>query len=366
MRKLSALSLLLLVCLISGRVIAQTATSTPTADQTTNVNYFFVACDTSAVLDLNGIIQPNYDVYFQVFRDLGAQGTALTAFQRVSVSGQFQVSPTITYNEGQAIVFGQFASLRLVIARESDPADILYEDVVDDVQDGCTAPSYSAVAATTTGTTGATLVDPNTGQPVTPNENNIISSSGIFRPDGGMLNEIYAPIREDVVQIGARPSEIGREAGRTSNPGLIFAECDAFPLANPGRLFDTDRLVVFWSWFARTQSQVQDHLNNAVYTVLLNGQPFPVVVVSDIRLLSDGNYWVFYTADLGDAWQPGQYRINFQLEWRNKISDGYAQFGPGTRNESIRTSCSFGIEQNPYGVAVQYRNPSSPLQQHLR
>jgi hypothetical protein len=367
MRKLSVLWFLVVVLGISSSVFAQTATPVPSATDT-NVNYFFVACDASAVLDLSGVIQRNYDVYFQVFKDLGARGTPLTELQRVSVNGQFQVSPAIVYTNSQFISFGQFASLRLLIARETDPTNILYEDVVDDVQDGCATPTYSAVPTTPTGsgTTGATVVNPVTGESVVVGENNVVGSSGIFRPDGGFLNEIFAPQREEVVQIGARPSEIGREAGRTSNPGLIFAECNAYPLANPGRLFDTDRLTVYWSWFAKTPAQVQQHIDNALYTITLNGQPFPVVVVSEIRQLSDNNYWVFYTADLGDAWQPGSYGVNFQLEWRNAISDGYARFGPGTRTERVLTNCTFNIEKNPYGVNVQYRNPSTPLQQHLR
>ncbi len=367
MRKFSAIWLLVLVLGISSTVLAQTATPAPSADDT-NVNYFFVACDAGAVLDLSGVIQRNYDVYFQVFKDLGATGTPLTELQRVSVSGQFQVSPAIVYTNAQFISFGQFASLRLLIARETDPTNILYEDVVDDVQDGCATPTYSAVPTTPSGSglSGPTTINPVTGQPVTVGEDNIVGSSGIFRPDGGFLNAVFAPQREDVVQIGARPSEIGQEAGRTSNPGLIFAECGSFPLAKPGRLFDTDRLTVYWSWFARTPAQVQQHIDNALYTVTLNGQPFPVVILSEIRQLSDNNYWVFYTADLGDAWALGDYGINFQLEWRNAISDGYARFGPGTRTERISATCGFTIEKNPYGVQVQYRNPSTPLQAHLR
>jgi hypothetical protein len=51
---------------------------------------------------------------------------------------------------------------------------------------------------------------------------------------------------EPLVKIGARSAQ------RSQTAGLIFAECDRYPLTDPGVLYDTDDLVVFWSWFAKT------------------------------------------------------------------------------------------------------------------
>ena len=115
------------------------------------------------------------------------------------------------------------------------------------------------------GTGSGTLIDPETGEVVEGSADEPIRSSGIFTPGGGVLNEVFGRPQEALVQIGARPSENERIEGRTSDPGLIFAECDAFPLADPGRLFDTDNLTVFWSWFASTPALAREHLG-AIHT----------------------------------------------------------------------------------------------------
>ncbi|MCU0514322.1 MAG: hypothetical protein MUE40_17360 [Anaerolineae bacterium] len=342
----------------AGSGLAQDAAATPAAS-TTDVSYFFVTCEDRAILDLNGTIDAGYDVYVQVFRDLGAAGTALTGLLRVPVTGTFQVSPPLPFPETERIIFGQFASARLIIARETDPNNVMFQTIVDDVQDGCANPQFAATATSVigsgTGGTPATVTDPATGQTLT-----IISDSGIYRPDGGKLNQVFARPREEVVQIGARASEDKREEGRTSNPGLIFAECDNFPAANPGRLFDTDGITIFWSWFARTPAQVQSHLDNAIYDITLNGRSIQPVQVSEIRQLDDGNYWVFYTASLGSGFRPDTYGVVFNLSWRAAIRDGFDRFGPGTRNESFRSTCTFTIEPNPYGVQVDYVYPPQP------
>jgi hypothetical protein len=138
---------------------------------------------------------------------------------------------------------------------------------------------------------------------------------------------------------------------------LIFAECDDYPAANPGLLYDTDTLVVFWSWFASTPELVQQHIDNAVYEVgIFDSQPFvPSVIVSDITQRGR-NYWVFYTVTLGNA-KPGSYPIEFKLSWRNPISDGYDDFGPGTANERFNSTCAFTVRPNVEGKSVSYEFP---------
>ena len=168
------------------------------------------------------------------------------------------------------------------------------------------------------------------------------------------------------MQIGARPSESPVDPARTSNPGLIFAECNDYPLSVPGTLYDTDRLTVFWSWFARRPAQVQDFIDNANFVVTVAGQTLPVVVRSDIQRREDGNYWVFYTADLDDSWTPGDYDVQYRITWDNPIFDGISNYGPDTENPQFSSSCNFTVQRNPFGVNVSYKYPfAGPLQQHL-
>lgn len=340
------------------------ATAAAVGTPTTNVNYFFVVCDDRAVLDLDGIIGRNLDVYIQVFRNAGASGTPLTNEIRIQLDGTFQSSTLLQFNGTERVLLGQFASARLKIARETDVSRTTFETTVDDINDGCAEPQYTSTTitgstATISGTPGAVVTDPTTGVARV-----VIGDSGIYKPDGTKLNPIYGAVQEQIVQIGARPSELQPIQGRTSNPGVIFAECNSFPLSRPGRLFDTDPLSVYWSWFAKTPEQVQDHINNAQYDVQIGNLGALRVIRSEITQLDDGNYWVFYTANLGDAWRPGGYQVVFRLSWANTISDGYDEYGPGTgANEFISSACDFTIEPNPFGIVVNYKNPNSPVAQ---
>lgn len=362
MKKLMLLMLIILSLVATG-VMAQTE------EPTSSVSFFFAACETQGVIDLNGTMETGYDVYVQLFDQLGGQGQPLSGLIRVSVDGSYQVSATVPFTSGRSLLLGQFASAKISIARESDSSVSQYSGTIDDVQDGCVEPAYGAADTDGVGGGSSTpLIDPVTGQVIAQGE--LVSSANIFTPDGGVLNDVYSFPQEATVQIGARPSEVQSRrqiSGRSSDAGLIFAECDQYPLAEPGRLFDTDNLTIFWSWYAKTPAQVQDHINNAQYEVFLTSdyafrQTFPNVQVSQIVRREDGNYYVFYTANLGDGFRPGDYKVDFYLTWDETISDGYASFGPNTANPSFTSSCSFNVELNPFGVRTTLDNPTVPLQ----
>jgi hypothetical protein len=338
--------------------------ATIAAQDGSTVNYYFAACETQAVIDLDGNMLAGYDLYVQVFDATGGTGNALTGLVRVPVDGAYQISAVLPYATGKSVLLGQFASARILIARESDPESSTYNQTVDDIQDTCIEPAYSPTGGNSTGG-GTPLIDPITGQVV---QGEQIGSSGIFTPDGGILNETYALPSEGIVQIGARPSELERIEGRTSDPGIIFAECDAYPLSDPGRLFDTDTLIVFWSWFARTPAQVQNHINTASYEVFLSSpyayrQVFPNVQISPIVRREDGNYYVFYSANLGNGFRPGEYKVDYYVTWAEAITDGYDDFGPDTEFPFLQNTCTFEVEINPSGVRIDRNNPTVPLQQ---
>ncbi|MGJ3240756.1 MAG: hypothetical protein ACFE0Q_18750 [Anaerolineae bacterium] len=362
-----SMSVIAFILLIVGQASAQNDTE---GEPTSTVFYLFAACESEAVFDLTGTIETGYDLYVQVFDQVGGGGTALTPLTRVSVSGDYEVSQVLPYNNARTLLVGQFASATIAIARENDPSSTIYTDIIDDVRDTCIEPAYSSTDTFTSGqsTSSTPLVDPVTGNIIGTGE--VIASSGIFTPDGGVLNEVFSQPQEALVQIGARPSDIARTRdfeGRVSDPGLIFAECDAFPLADPGRVWDTDNITIFWSWFAATPELAQQHVNNAQYEVFLSSeyvyrQPFPRVDVSQPVLREDGNYYVFYTANLGNGFRPGEYRVDFYVTWETVIDDGYELFGPGTDNTSIINTCTFEAELNPFGINTPLNNPTVPLQ----
>lgn len=366
MKRIMLIAIMMLATLVSASFAQDTTTSD---SGESSVFYFHTPCETEAVFDLNGFAAAGIDVYLQVFDQAGGAGNPLTDLIRVPVSGDYEVSQVLTYNNGQTLLLGQFASAVISLASENDPSNIILTFTDDEVLGNCNEPSFPLADSVGTSSTGSStpLVDPETGEILTTGE--VIASSGIYTPDGGTLNDVFALPQEAVVQIGARASDVEDQsfAGRVSDPGLIFAECDRFPLADPGVVWDIDTVTVFWSWFAATPELVQQHINNAQYEVFLSSdyvyrQPFPNVVVSDITLREDGNYWVFYSANLGNGFRPGDYRVDYYVTWDTVIDDGFDLFGPGTATEFILSTCTFDVEINPFGVDVERDNPTVPLQ----
>lgn len=356
--------------MLVGTSFAQDDTTTTTTSGESSVFFFHTPCEAQAVFDLNGFAASGIDIYLQVFDQVGGAGNPLTDLIRVSVDGDYQVSQVLPYNNGQTLLLGQFSSAVISLASENDPSNIILTFTDDEVLGNCSEPSFplaDSVGSSSTGTS-TPLVDPVTGNIIGTGE--VISTSGIFTPDGGTLNEVFSAPQEAIVQIGARPSDITNQnyVGRVSDPGLIFAECDAFPATDPGIVWDVDTVTVFWSWFAATPAQAQDHINNAQYEVFLSSQyahrqPFPNVVVSPITKREDGNYYVFYSANLGTGFRSGDYRVDYYVTWDNTIDDGYSLFGPNTETPFILNTCSFTVQNNPFGVETQQNNPTVPLQQ---
>jgi len=355
MKRLLVLGLALLALSFGGSLSAQTATP---AGPTSNVSWFFTACADKAVIDLSGTMQSGFALYVQVFRETQASGAPLSDNVLVSVTGDYKVSRELIYPTGQVLATGQFASMRLSIAPTGNPAAPVYTTLVDDTFDVCSAPANPST--TTSGTTtsiGSTTTGSASNQPA---PGTLISSSGVLKPNGGVLNPVFAaPLNEAVVQIGARTSKTERDQGRVTDVGLLFAECNQVSGAAPGRLYDTDPLTVFWSWYAKTPQQVQDHQAKAIYEVMFNapGAPSQALPLNPTPIVrrEGGRYWVFYVVELGSNWLPGGYSIDYRVTWTEPTNDGFADFGPGTETPELTGSCSWEIEPNPYGVQVNHR-----------
>ncbi len=339
MRAIKALHILLIPFAMLFSVQAQDETTF-----TSTVNWFYSACEDRMVIDLSGTMEAGYDLYYQAFDAYGGLGAAITGLRRVSVDGDYAVSQIIYWLDGATRALGTPISVDIRIASENDPESTIFQAPSDDTLGECAEPASTLVEG----------ID-------TSDLPRLVTSSGVFTPDGGLLNPVYSRPAEPIVQIGARPAPT-TEPGRTANPGLVFAECADVEGADPGLLYDTDTIRVFWSWYAKTQEQVQAHIDNAQYAITLHGLSIPNVEVSEVKQIPGSlNWWVFYTVNFGDKWEPGIYDINYAVGWAEAISDGYANFGPGTENERLGSRCTFIIQQNPYGVDVLHEQPAMPL-----
>ncbi len=342
MKKLVLAALLAMTITGTALVSAQTATPVPTTTGPTNsVEGFLVVCADSAVLNFSGTMLVGYDIYYQIFSGSAGSGTAITNVRQVPAAGDFAVSDVVSYNSGVTVAAGGTASANVSVARESDSSRVDFSFVLTDTQDGCNNPTNTLVTSADTGA-GSSTTSTNSGAGVT---------TSILAPDGVLNPNLSA---EPDVVIGARLSD----HFRSDTPGLIFAECDAFPLAEPGIIYDTDDVTIYWSWFAKTQDDMQQHLDNALYHVTLNTAELPMTTRSE-PVLRNGDYWVFYTARVGNL-RPGHYEVGELVQWANQITDGYNDFGPGTSTTRESGICNFDVKLNPNGTTVEHTNMYFP------
>ncbi len=262
---LLALSITGMAFLNAPLVSAQTATPVPTTTGPSNsVEGFLVVCPDSAVLNFSGTMLVGFDIYYQIFSGSAGSGTAITNVRQVPAAGDFAVSDVVNFNSGVTVAAGGTASANVSVARESNSSRVDFSFVLTDTQDGCNNPTNTLVTSTDTGA-GSSATTSNSGAGVT---------TSLLAPDGVLNPNLSA---EPDIVIGARLSD----HFRSDTPGLIFAECDAYALAEPGIIYDTDSVTIYWSWFAKTQADLQQHLDNALYHVTLNTAELPMTTRSE-------------------------------------------------------------------------------------
>jgi hypothetical protein len=307
-------------------------------DLPNRVNWNFVVCGDASIMNVNGTLLSTWDIYYQVFSGPDGTGNALSSLRQLAVDGNYAVSERLPYANGATVAQGAVASARLLIAREGNANDIDFQTTINDAFDVC-VDAQNATAAS---------VDSGTGTPAT-----ATSTSGtavrILAPGSGFLNPNLQ--QEDIVFVGARPSL----QYRSETPGLVFAECDAFQLANPGLVYDNESVTVFWSWFTRSRAQMDQHLATAQYSVRLNTALLDNVTRSEPGRRGGVNQWVFYQSTVGNL-QPGHYEVEYKLTWSEPHFDGYDDYGPGTENPELTGRCNFNILRNTDGVNVTTYN----------
>jgi hypothetical protein len=372
-RKISLIILLLLLS-VSGawaqdEDTGDDDTTTATTGDRATIDIFGVLCEDRIVVDISGFMTSGNDVFFQVFSGTQGSGTALTDLRQVQVDGTYSVSDTVQYSGG-TLPANTTGSFYFAIANQNDASDTVFSDFADDLQDGCREPGNQVVNSQNTGTTtqavpstGTTQAVSTTGATTTTTtgrarnvEDGVFVDTGtsaILSPFGGYINPDYSP-GGPVVEIGPTENDpFGLP--RQTTPGLVFAECEDYPVAEPGIIYDNDNVIFFWSWFTATEAQMQDHLENVNYDVqYYDALGLPNVQRTDIRFI-EGLYWVFYYSELGNLF-PGRYFISYKVTWDEPVFDGFSEYGPGTDNDLLVSACEFQVFGNPSGEAIDHND----------
>ena len=123
----------------------------------------------------------------------------------------------------------------------------------------------------------------------------------------------------------------------------IIAYCDELEQAPPNIAADQP-VSIIWSWFATTIPLLWDHRSSADYEVTLDVEAVQVTSLSPIRRdpANDNHWTLYYRADVG-VLERGTHTVSYRVTWRVPISDGLAEFGPGTTREENTGQCQFTV-----------------------
>lgn len=135
---------------------------------------------------------------------------------------------------------------------------------------------------------------------------------------------------------------------RVRNPATtdILAYCDLprFKAAFGNRSIAAGTPVnIYWTWEAKTPEQIQDHIDYGNYEVKLNGKVLEnwQNYRTGVRQ-KQGKLEVIWFVPIGEL-AAGEYTVDFNLTWSQKIEDGDTSYGPGGENETDTGSCKFTI-----------------------
>ncbi len=140
---------------------------------------------------------------------------------------------------------------------------------------------------------------------------------------------------------------VGGEGNTGSQSGVdVLAYCDnkAFGRPAPNNLAAGATIDIFWSWFVKDRDLIQQHLDNVIYDVKLDGKSLDNwrEFATSIRKQNDGNFYIFWYVPAGPL-AAGQHSITYTVSWKAQITDGYDNYGPGTDKPSESGSCNFTV-----------------------
>lgn len=139
----------------------------------------------------------------------------------------------------------------------------------------------------------------------------------------------------------------GGEGSTSSQQGVdVLAYCSnpVFGRPAPTTLQAGATIDVFWSWYASEPDLIQQHLDNVIYDVKVDGVALEDwrLYKTSVRKQADGNYYVYWFVPYGPL-PGGQHTITYTVTWSAQITDGYDLFGPGTNRPSESGSCTFTV-----------------------
>ncbi len=124
----------------------------------------------------------------------------------------------------------------------------------------------------------------------------------------------------------------------------ILAYCEQKRVRPPSPTTN-DSVYIEWSWYVAREELMQQHLDNANYEVMLDGEPLEGWNQYATEMRRESGTWIVYWYYPVGSLEAGEHRVDFRLTWDEAITDGYKDFGPGTANEVDEGGCTFTVRE---------------------
>jgi hypothetical protein len=103
-------------------------------------------------------------------------------------------------------------------------------------------------------------------------------------------------------------------------------------------------VIIVWGWDAKTEAQINDHLQNNLTTITLDGKTLNEATQSSVQKNSQtGKFEVTWTVQVG-VLDAGQHIITYDVKWDKMIDDGTNTYGPGSKNETQHDECDVIVQ----------------------
>jgi predicted amidohydrolase YtcJ len=120
---------------------------------------------------------------------------------------------------------------------------------------------------------------------------------------------------------------------------LVPYACDSKP-GSPVHISKDEFVQTFIRWGAATVGQINDDIKSVQPVISINGKEIKSQVLhGSVEKMADKNvYFSQTTFDVG-VLNPGSYQIRTVLNFKIKITDGYDEYGPGSKNPQMEGTC---------------------------
>jgi hypothetical protein len=103
-------------------------------------------------------------------------------------------------------------------------------------------------------------------------------------------------------------------------------------------------IVIVWGWSAKTETQINDYLENNITIVTLDGKVIDGIQFGGIQKNEkSGDPEVVWYSEVG-VLIPGEHTITYDVKWKKIIDDGTSTYGPGSKNETEHDECQIIVE----------------------